>query len=326
MGTLTDVSGLKVGHWTDGEALTGCTVVLCGEEGAVAGVDVRGGGPGTRETDLMAPGRLVERVHAVVLAGGSAFGLAAAAGVMDWLEERGIGYETGVVPVPIVPAAVIFDLAVGNPRRRPGPAEGYAAAQAASDGPVAEGNVGAGTGATAGKWAGMQHAMKTGLGTSSVRLPGGGTVGALVVSNPVGDIVDPLTGRVVAGAYDREQRSFLTRPVHFAGGFPAGNTVLAVVATDLPLSKEAVHRVAQMAHDGLARAIYPAHTPWDGDTVFALATGRTGERAASRAAEMEQVAMVGAAAAEALALAIVRSAQAAEPAGGLPAARFLDQA
>src|SRR5690606_28627130 len=192
-------------------------VVLCGEEGAVAGVDVRGGGPGTRETDLMAPGRLVERVHAVVLAGGSAFGLAAAAGVMDWLEERGIGYETGVVPVPIVPAAVIFVLAVGNPRRRPGPAEGYAAAQAASDGPVAEGNVGAGTGATAGKWAGMQHAMKTGLGTSSVRLPGGGTVGALVVSNPLGDIVDPLTGRVVAGAYDREQRSFLTRPVHFAG-------------------------------------------------------------------------------------------------------------
>ncbi|HEY8417873.1 MAG TPA: P1 family peptidase, partial [Limnochordales bacterium] len=314
-----------VGHWTDREALTGCTVVLCGEEGAVAGVDVRGGGPGTRETDLMAPGRLVERVHAILLAGGSAFGLAAAAGVMDWLEERGVGFDTGVLPVPIVPAAVIFDLAIGNPRRRPGPAEGYAAAAAASDGPVAEGNVGAGAGASAGKWAGMRHAMKAGLGSSSVRLPGGGTVGALVISNPLGDIVDPLTGRIVAGAYDREQRSFLTRPARFGGGFPAGNTVIAVVATDLPLSKEAVHRVAQMAHDGIARAVYPAHTPWDGDTVFALATGRTGERPASRAAEMEQIAMVGAAAAEALALAIVRSAQQAEPAGGLPAARSIAQ-
>ncbi|OUM98605.1 MAG: peptidase S58 [Firmicutes bacterium ZCTH02-B6] len=327
MGTLTDVAGIRVGHWTDSEALTGCTVVLCDDEGAVGGVDVRGGGPGTRETDLLGPGRLVERVHGIVLSGGSAFGLAAATGVMEWLSERGIGFDTGVVPVPIVPAAVIFDLAVGDPRVRPGPAEGYAAAAAASTEPVAEGNVGAGAGATAGKWAGMAYAMKTGIGTSSLRVPGGGTVGALVVCNPLGDVIDPLTARLVAGAYDREQGTFLA---HAAGGagqagfgaaFPGSNTVLAVVATDLPLSKEAVNRVAQMAHDGIARAIYPAHTPWDGDTVFALATGKAEElRAASRSREMEQVAAVGAAAAEAVALALVRAARQAAPAGGLPAA------
>ncbi|HEY8496378.1 MAG TPA: P1 family peptidase [Limnochordales bacterium] len=327
MGTLTDVAGLRVGHWTDDKALTGCTVVLCEGEGAVGGVDVRGGGPGTRETDLMAPGRLVERVHAIVLSGGSAFGLAAAAGVMEWLSERGIGFDTGVVPVPIVPAAVIFDLAVGDPKVRPGPAEGYAAAAAATAGPVAEGNVGAGAGASAGKWAGMAYAMKTGIGTCSLSLPGGGTVGALVVCNPLGDIVDPLTGHLVAGAYDRKQRSFLAHSAGFAGragfaaAFPAGNTVLAVVATDLPLSKEAVNRVAQMAHDGIARAIYPAHTPWDGDTVFALATGKAEAlRATSRTREMELVAAVGAAAAEAVALAIVRAARQAAPAGGLPSA------
>jgi len=324
VGTLTDVAGLRVGHWTDPHALTGCTVVLCDGDGAVGGVDVRGGGPGTRETDLLAPGRLVERVHAIVLSGGSAFGLAAATGVMDWLAERGIGFDTGVVPVPIVPAAVIFDLAVGDPRVRPGPAEGYAAAAAATAHPVAQGNVGAGAGATAGKWAGLAYAMKTGLGSSAIRLPGGGTVGALVVSNPLGDIVDPLTGRAVAGAYDREGRSFITRSARVSGGFPGSNTVLAVVATDLPLSKEAVHRVAQMAHAGIARAVYPAHTPWDGDTVFALATGQAQElRASSRAAELAQVAQVGAAAAEAVALAIVRSAHAAQDAGGLPAARSL---
>ena len=324
MGTLTDVAGLRVGHWTDATSLTGCTVILCEVEGAVGGVDVRGGGPGTRETDLLAPGRLVERVHAVLLAGGSAFGLAAAAGVMEWLAERGVVFDTGVAAVPIVPAAVIFDLAVGEPRAWPGPAQGYAACAAANAGPVAEGNVGAGTGASCGKWAGMAYAMKAGLGTSSIRLPGGGTVGALVAANPLGDIVDPLTGSLVAGAYDRRQHSFLSRAAGLTGGFPAANTVIAVVATDLPLSKEAVHRVAQMAHDGIARAVYPAHTPWDGDTVFALATGKAAHlRAQDRAREMEQVAQVGAAAAEALALAIVRSARAAEPAGGLPAARTI---
>lgn len=355
--TLTAVEGIKVGHWTDEQALTGCTVILC-EGGAVGGVDVRGGGPGTRETDLLAPGRLVERVDAVVLTGGSAFGLAAADGVMRWLEERGIGFDTGVARVPIVPAAVIFDLGIGDKAVRPGPAEGYAACEAASAEPVREGNVGAGTGATVGKWTGPQYAMKAGIGSSALPVPGGGTVGALAVVNAVGDVVDPLTGRLVAGAYDREAGAFVSRPASetsspFGRGqgggasvspqsaqgqspTPGTNTVIAVIATDVVLSKEAVHKVAQMAHDGLARTVYPAHTPWDGDTVFALSTckraaestndvavGRESAplpQAASRAREMELVVVIGALAAEALAQAVLRGVKAAKAAGGLPAA------
>lgn len=342
--TLTAVAGLQVGHWTDAEALTGCTVVLC-DGGAVGGVDVRGGGPGTRETDLLAPGRLVERVDAVLLTGGSAFGLAAADGVMRFLEKRGIGFDTGVVRVPIVPAAVIFDLAVGNAAVRPGADHGYAACQAASSDPVAEGNVGAGTGATVGKWAGMQFAMKAGLGSSALTVPGGGTVGALIVANAVGDVIDPMTGRIVAGAYDRDSGTFVTQRAAVGdsdsgavttmarggdsgqtfGEVPGANTVIAVVATDVALSKEAVHKVAQMAHDGIARAVYPAHTPWDGDTVFALSTGKqpgTGE--VTRAAEMERVAIIGALAAETVALAILRAVRAARDVGGYPAAESVD--
>lgn len=338
--TLTAVSGIRVGHWTDADALTGCTVVLC-DGGAVGGVDVRGGGPGTRETDLLAPGRLVERVDAVLLTGGSAFGLAAADGVMRWLEERNVGFDTGVARVPIVPAAVIFDLGVGDGSVRPGSAAGYAACEAASQAPVAEGNVGAGAGASVGKWAGAQFAMKAGIGSSALAAPGGGTVGALAVVNALGDVVDPLTGRLVAGAYDRKARSFVAHkaaPLRstFSGpsgqGAPGGvNTVVAVVATDVPMSKEAVHKVAQMAHDGLARTIYPAHTPWDGDTVFALSTGRFrsvddagGAPANDRAGEMERVGVIGALAAEALALAILRGVRAAKAAGGLPAADAIE--
>ncbi len=355
--TLTAVAGIKVGHWTDEKALTGCTVILC-EGGAVGGVDVRGGGPGTRETDLLAPGRLVERVDAVVLTGGSAFGLAAADGVMRWLEERGIGFDTGVVRVPIVPAAVIFDLGVGDKAVRPGPEQGYAACKAASAEPVREGNVGAGTGATVGKWAGPQFAMKAGIGSSALPVPGGGTVGALAVVNTVGDVVDPLTGRLVAGAYDREAGTFVSRVASevsspFGSGqgrgassssptakgqspLPGTNTVIAVVATDVAVSKEACHKVAQMAHDGLARTVYPAHTPWDGDTVFALSTCKRAVQGADdlaashergqlphgvlRAREMELVGLVGALAAEALALAVLRGARAAKAAGGLPMA------
>lgn len=341
--TLTAVAGLRVGHWTDAAALTGCTVVLC-DGGAVAGVDVRGGGPGTRETDLLAPGRLVERVDAVLLTGGSAFGLAAADGVMRWLEERGRGFDTGVVRVPIVPSAVIFDLGIGNPRVRPGPEAGYAACEAAGAGPVEEGNVGVGTGATVGKWAGPQYAMKAGLGSAALPLPGGGTVAALAVVNALGDVVDPLTGRIVAGAYDRASGTFLSRrasPLQppFAPPSappPGANTVIAVVATDVALSKEAVHKVAQMAHDGLARTIYPAHTPWDGDTVFALSTARRtpsegapgapAQGASGRAREMELVGLIGALAAEALALAVLRGVRAAKEAGGLPAAASLPDA
>ncbi|MBO8140554.1 MAG: P1 family peptidase [Firmicutes bacterium] len=325
--SLGGVEGLSVGHWTDERALTGCTVVLCDGEGAVGGVDVRGGGPGTRETDLLAPGRLVQRVHAVLLSGGSAFGLSAAAGVMDFLEEQGIGFDTGFGRVPIVPGAVIFDLAVGDSRVRPGPEQGYAACKAALDSGdgAAEGNVGAGSGATCGKWAGMEFAMKAGLGIGSVKLPRGGTVAALAVANPLGDIVDPLTGRLVAGAFDRDQGSFLMRQARETGRtspFPGANTVVVVVGTDLQLSKEAVHRVAQMAHDGIARAVYPAHTPWDGDTVFALATGRHPEAPPRTwAAQMEQTAEVGAAAAEAVATALLRAAQTAAPAGGYPSAQ-----
>ncbi|MFS8525221.1 MAG: P1 family peptidase [Limnochordales bacterium] len=329
--TITAVQGVRVGHWTEHRALTGCTVVLF-DGRAVAAVDVRGGGPGTRETDLLAPGRLVRRIDAVLLTGGSAFGLAAADGVMRWLEERGLGYDTGVARVPIVPAAVVFDLGVGDQHVRPGPDAGYAACEAASAAPVAEGGVGAGTGATVGKWAGPQYAMKGGLGSSALPVPGGGTVGALAVVNAVGDIVDPLDGRLVAGAYDREKQAFLTlKAVRAASPFggsgkpapPATNTVIAVVATDVVLSKEALYRVAQMAHDGIARTVYPAHTPWDGDTVFAVSTERVGAPSAPGREEMEQVGVIGALAAEALALAVLRGVRAARDAGGLPAARSL---
>lgn len=318
--TLTAVEGIRVGHWTDEHALTGCTVVLC-DGRATAGVDVRGGGPGTRETDLLAPGRLVRRIDAVLLTGGSAFGLAAADGVMRYHEERGLGYDTGIARVPIVPGAVIFDLGVGDKTVRPGPEQGYAACEAASADPVVEGNVGAGTGATVGKWAGPQYAMKGGLGSSALPVPGGGTVGALAVVNAVGDIVDPLDGKLVAGAYDREARAFVNRQAAEQGETPFGtNTVIAVVATDVQLSKEAVHKVAQMAHDGMARTVYPAHTPWDGDTVFAVSTGRRGGPVEPGRPEMERVGLIGALAAEALALAILRGVRAAADIDGLPAA------
>lgn len=335
--TLTAVRGLRVGHWTEEEALTGCTVVLC-DEGAVAAVDVRGGGPGTRETDALAPGRLVERIDAVLLTGGSAFGLAAADGVMRYLEEQGKGHDTGVARVPIVPAAVIFDLGIGSAAVRPGAEHGYAAARDATAEPVAEGNVGAGTGATAGKWAGPQFAMKTGLGTSAIALPGRGTVGAVVAANPVGDIVRGGPGDIVAGAYNAEAGKFVSRlmaaaargeatmeatssPSDGARGGSPFNTIVAVVATDVPLSKGALQRVAVMAHDGMARTVYPAHTPFDGDTVFALSTGLAAGVgfAASWPEEMERVTRIGAAAAEALSRAIVRAAVAATGAAGLPA-------
>lgn len=329
--TLTAVQGIRVGHWTDERALTGCTVVLC-DGRAVAAVDVRGGGPGTRETDLLGPGRLVRRIDAVLLTGGSAFGLAAADGVMRYHEEKGLGYDTGVARVPIVPGAVIFDLGIGDQSVRPGPEEGYAACAAAGDEPVAEGNVGAGAGATVGKWAGPQYAMKGGLGSSALPVPGGGTVGAVAVVNAVGDIVDPLNGRLVAGARDPETNSSVIDTAK-RGGSPFGrmsgheapppgtNTVIAVVATDVTLSKDALHRVAQMAHDGIARTVYPAHTPWDGDTIFALSTERVGGRAEPGREEMERVGVIGALAAEAIASAVLRGVRAARAVAGIPAAK-----
>ncbi len=317
-GTITDVPGIRVGHATDPTGLTGCTVVLC-EKGAVGGVDQRGGAPGTRETDLLRPLHLVQKVHAVLLAGGSAFGLAAADGVMRYLEEQGVGFDARVARVPIVPAAILFDLDLGDSDVRPDAAMGHAACQAASDGPVTEGNVGAGTGATVGKILGTGRAMKSGLGTAAISLGGGLTVGALIAVNPFGDIVDPTTGEILAGA--RKLRSDeLADTLAVMRGLVgkailrfASSTVVGVVATNGRLTKEEANKVAQMAQDGIARAVRPAHTMFDGDTLFTLSTGN----------KRADVNLIGAYAAEAVAEAIVRAVKAAESAGGLPAWRDL---
>ena len=321
--SITDVPGIKVGHAQNEEALTGCTVILC-EGGAVGGVDQRGGAPGTRETDLLHPMHLVEKVHALVLAGGSAFGLDAASGVMRYLEERKVGFDVGVAHVPIVPAAVIFDLAIGRSDVRPDAAMGYQACVTASDGAFAEGNVGVGTGATVGKILGMGQAMKSGVGTASLEIGGGVIVGAIVAVNAFGDVIDPGTNQIIAGA-----RSVHKGPITLgASGYFAdtlatfrgligrtamglasrANTVIGAVATNAKLNKDEANKVAQMAHDGLARVIRPAHTLFDGDTIFALATG-------DRPADVN---IVGAFAAEVFAQAILNGVRAAKSAGGLP--------
>lgn len=322
--TITDVHGIEVGHAQDEEALTGCTVILC-RKGAVAGVDVRGGAPGTRETDLLNPINLVQKVHAIVLAGGSAFGLDAASGVMKFLEEQKIGFNTGTAKVPIVPSAILYDLALGRADVRPDSAMGHRAAASASSAAVAEGNVGAGTGASVGKMFGNNLATKAGIGAASLPVGGGVIVGALVAVNAFGDIIDPNTGAVIAGL-----RSGKVGPLRVGGkekfadtlammkkplgrgvlGFASRhNTVIGVVATNAKLDKAQATKVAQMAHDGLARTIRPAHTMLDGDTIFALSTGT----------KKADVTSIGAFAAEAMAEAIVRAIKAAKPAGGLPA-------
>ena len=316
--TLTAVPGIKVGHATDPVGLTGCTVVLC-EAGAVGGVDQRGGAPGTRETDLLRPMHLVQKVHGVLLAGGSAFGLAAADGVMRYLAERGVGVKAGPARVPIVPAAILFDLAVGSADARPDAEMGYAACLAASDEAVAQGNVGAGTGCSAGKLLGAPHATKTGIGSAAIDLGGGLVVAALIAVNPFGDVVDEA-GRIIAGT--RPLRTGPRRGDGYADTLAllrgmtgrlalriAGATVIGVVATNARLDKEQVNKVAQMAQDGLARTIRPAHTLFDGDTLFGLATGRV----------RASVTLVGAYAAEMVAQAIMAAASSAVAAGGLPA-------
>jgi L-aminopeptidase/D-esterase-like protein len=315
---LTAVSGLKVGHITLTERPTGCTVVLA-ERGAIAGVDVRGSAPGTRETDLLNPINTVEQVHAIVLAGGSAFGLDVASGVMRYLEERGIGYDTGVAKVPIVPAAILFDLGVGGkPQIRPTADCGYRAASAASAGPVAEGNVGAGAGATVGKLAGPGRAMKSGIGTAAITLPNGLVVAALVAVNAVGDIVDPATGSIVAGVRTEDGRSFadarqLIRTGRIVPPLRGSATTLGVVATNARLTKAQATKMAQMAHDGLARVIVPVHTPYDGDTIFALATGDLPGDA--------DLLTIGALGADAVSEAVLRAVRAATGIPGFPAAR-----
>lgn len=280
-GAITDVAGITVGHYSDTRRPTGCTVVIA-REGAVAGVDVRGAAPGTRETDLLSPGNLVQQVHAIMLAGGSAWGLEAATGAVRWLEEQGVGLDLGVGRLPLVPAAVLFDLHVGDMRIRPDAAAGYAACQAASGAPPAEGNVGAGSGAVVGKMFGLQHAMKGGLGTASVTVAGV-TVGALIACNAVGDVVDPGTGLPLAGARTQDGRGLRdTRRALLAGEPPqpllaGSNTTIGVIATDARLTKLQAQRLAVVGHDGLARAINPVHTMSDGDTLFTLATGAHAE-------------------------------------------------
>lgn len=314
------VDGIRVGHYTLEGRPTGCTVVLA-DSGAVGGVDVRGGAPGTRETDLLDPVNTVSVVHAVVLSGGSAFGLDVSSGVVRFLEERGIGFETGVARVPIVVQAILFDLAVGDdPSVRPDARCGSEAARVASSGAVAEGNVGAGAGATVGKLRGMPRAMKGGIGVASVTLESGLTVAAVVAVNALGDVVDPATGRVVAGVRTETGRELadarkLLREGAVSPGRPGQNTTIGVVITNARLTKSEVTKVAQMSQDGLARAIVPAHTPWDGDTMFSLATGRFGGDA--------DVLTVGALAADVTAEAILRAVRAARSVDGVPAAADL---
>jgi L-aminopeptidase/D-esterase-like protein len=323
-GGLTRVAGIKVGHFTFTERPTGCTVVLA-EAGAVAGVDVRGGAPGTRETDLLSPVATVERVHAIVLSGGSAFGLESASGAVRFLEERGIGFDVGIATVPIVPAAILFDLGVGErPDVRPGTACGYDAARSATDGPVLEGSVGAGAGATVGKLAGRERAMKGGIGTAAIELPNGMVVAALVAVNAVGDVIDPATGEVVAGVRTEDGRGLadarkLLRQGSPSGGRPGENTTIGVVATNARLTKAQASKLAQMAHDGLARAVVPAHTPMDGDTLFALALGSWEEERGE-----PNLSVLGALAADATAEAILSAIRSATSAGGFPAARDLE--
>jgi len=303
---ICEIEGVRVGHWTDHGGLTGCTVVVC-PPGTMGSGEVRGGAPASRETDLLRPGTMVQEVHAVLLAGGSAFGLAAADGVMRWLEERGVGFDAVVARVPIVPAAALFDLGVGDPAARPGPDQGYAACEAAAD-EVPEGSVGAATGATVAKVHGPTRAVKGGLGTASVR-EGGITVGALAAVNAFGEIVGE-DDEVIAGARPAPPGQEEPEPPTGDWARPGTNTTLAVVATDAALSKDRAHLLARAAHDGIARAVRPAHTMVDGDTIFTLATGRT---------EAPQALLEGMAEAV-LAEAIRRAVRLAEGFPGIPAA------
>ncbi|HLW48799.1 MAG TPA: P1 family peptidase [bacterium] len=316
--SITNVPGIAVGQATDVAHLTGCTVVLC-EAGAVGGVAVLGGAPGTRETDLLRPDAVVDRVHAVLLSGGSAFGLAAADGVVRVLEHRGIGFDTAAARVPIVPAAVLYDLAIGEAAVRPDAAMGEAACRDARSGPIEEGNAGAGTGATVGKLLGAQSRMKAGVGTWSMRLPSGVTVGALVATNAFGDVVDPRTGAIVAGARDPGTGGFLGTAARLVAGIvPARRTLehttIGVVATDAPVTKADAARLAVAAHTGLARAVSPSHTSADGDTFFAL--GTAGNRSGSSGVEARLA--LEAAVAAVVVEAVLRSVRLARSAGGAP--------
>jgi L-aminopeptidase/D-esterase-like protein len=322
--SIIDVPGIQAGHATNADALTGCTVILC-PPGTVGGVDQRGGAPGTRETDALRAMHLVSEVHAVVLSGGSAFGLDAASGVVRFLEERGVGFETGYAKVPIVPAAILYDLGIGRADVRPGAEMGYLACQNASADPLPQGCLGAGAGATVGKILGMPRAMKSGIGCASIELGEGLIVAALAAVNALGDVIDPQTGKIIAGArVHKDDERLSAEPGYFADtvevmkllagrgdlGFAARQeTVIGVVATNALLDKVGANKVAQMAHDGLARTIRPAHTMMDGDTIFTLATGQ-------KPADLN---IIGSFAAEVFAQAILNAVRSAWPAGELPA-------
>lgn len=309
---LTDIPGILVGHVSDYGALTGCTAIVC-EHGAVGGVDVRGSATGTEEIATLDPGHVTAQIHGIMLAGGSAFGLEAASGLRRWLERKGIGFETGAAKVPIVPAAILYDLGIGRADVRPNVAMGETAAARATADAVAEGCVGAGTGATVGKLFGMKRAMKSGVGSFTVAAPGGVTVASLVAVNAVGDVRDPATRKIIAGARTAaDSKEFADTEAHMlrgaVGGSPLRNTTLAVVATDARLSKVQATKVAQLAGLGMARTIYPVNTMFDGDIVFAISAG---ERAAD-------INAVGVAAAEAVSQAILRAVRLAKSMGGVP--------
>jgi L-aminopeptidase/D-esterase-like protein len=325
--SITDIPGIQVGHAQNYEALTGCTVILC-KNGAIGGVDQRGGAPGTRETDPLHPMHLVEKVHAILLSGGSAFGLDAATGVVRFLEERGVGFDVGVARVPIVPAAILFDLGIGRSDIRPNASMGYQACLNASSDPPKQGNVGAGTGATVGKILGIQSAMKAGIGTASLEVAGGLLVGAIVAVNSWGDVINPKNGNIVAGArilkkdisniadppFVNTMNVMRAMPLLMKEDFHGRkNTVIGVICTNARLNKEEINKVAQMAHDGLARTIRPAHTMFDGDTIFALGTGELDAN----------VNTVGSFAAEVFAEAVLQAVYSAKPAAGLPATSSL---
>lgn len=309
---ITDVPGIRVGHDTNIEAATGCTVILC-DTPAVGGVDVRGSSPATRETDLLAPTCLVHEVHAILLTGGSAFGLDAASGIMRYLEEQQIGFDTGIARVPIVPGAAIFDLGLGSSKIRPDAASGYRASQNSQQGPIAQGNVGAGTGATVGKQFGLAGAMKGGLGSASTKLMNGIVVGVLVVVNALGDIIDPQSQQVIAGGRQ-------TKPDSPPSGTPLGNTTIGVVATNAALTKAESTKVAQMAQNGLAQVIRPAHTMFDGDTIFSLALGSASKAHSDSTTAAQLVSMIGAVAANTMVRAILKAIKQAQDLHGIPAA------
>ncbi len=309
---LTDIPGIRVGHISDFDAVTGCTAILC-EQGAVGGVDIRGSASGTQEIDTLSPGHVTDRVHGILLAGGSAFGLEAAAGVRRYLAGRKVGYAFGGQHIPIVPGAILFDLGIGKTNVHPNIAMGEAAAAAATTDAVTEGCVGAGTGATIGKLFGMARAMKGGIGSYTVTLPGGVLVSAMVAVNALGDVRDPATGKIAAGARkSASSREFIDSEGEMRRGAvigaTTGNTTLAVVVTNARLNKVQANKLAQFASLGMARTIYPVNTMADGDIAFALSLG----------ALQADINILGVAAAEAVAQSILRGVRLAKTLGGVP--------